>query len=326
MKSNIKEPVIIIGCARSGTTLLFTILSASKDLLSLYRESMEIFNKFYIKKKVEDNIDYFDDELTEHDLNDKYRSYFLEEFHKYTSNSRIFGHLMREYLLKKPYLKPFSNIASNLNVVYKDIVYPEYRIVEKTPRNCFRIPFLKKLFPDAKYIYLTRDGRSNISSLIEGWKRHNKFKRYPELNLPLNIPGGYQKKWCYILPPGWQDYINKSIEQICAFQWIKANQYAIEGLKNIDSKNILRITYEDLTKNTESTIMDICKFANISYCEGLKKFALKPPIVSTPKNEKPKEDKWTKNKELLKNIYSEIEPMMTKLSYSLDESKETARL
>ena len=42
----IKDPVFIIGCPRSGTTLLSTILSSSPELWASYRESHYLWEKF----------------------------------------------------------------------------------------------------------------------------------------------------------------------------------------------------------------------------------------------------------------------------------------
>jgi predicted secreted protein len=45
------QPIIIIGCNRSGTTLLFRNLSSHPDIWSLYIESQDIFYKYYPSMK-----------------------------------------------------------------------------------------------------------------------------------------------------------------------------------------------------------------------------------------------------------------------------------
>jgi hypothetical protein len=37
------------------------------------------------------------------------------------------------------------------------------RLLEKTPKNALRLPFLNALFPDAYYIYLYRDPLANLT-------------------------------------------------------------------------------------------------------------------------------------------------------------------
>ena len=81
---------------------------------------------------------------------------------------------------------------TKMNLLYKSLMKKEYRLVEKTPKNCFRISFINKLFSDCKFIFLKRDGRSNINSLIEGWKSNGKYVRAKDLPVNLNISGYIQ--------------------------------------------------------------------------------------------------------------------------------------
>jgi len=39
-------------------------------------------------------------------------------------------------------------------------------LVDKSPRNCLKIPFVKSVFPEARYIFNFRDGRDTILSMI----------------------------------------------------------------------------------------------------------------------------------------------------------------
>lgn len=43
-------------------------------------------------------------------------------------------------------------------------------LLEKTPANCLRLPFIQEVFPEARYIHLIRDGRSVVRSAIKEWK------------------------------------------------------------------------------------------------------------------------------------------------------------
>jgi hypothetical protein len=44
-------------------------------------------------------------------------------------------------------------------------------IVDKSPRNCLKIPFVQKIFPEAYYIFLLRDGRDTIFSIWSQWTK-----------------------------------------------------------------------------------------------------------------------------------------------------------
>ena len=54
------------------------------------------------------------------------------------------------------------------------------RLLEKTPKNALRIPFLAAAFPEARFIFLHRDPRQNLASIIEAWQS-GRFITYPDL-------------------------------------------------------------------------------------------------------------------------------------------------
>ena len=319
-KCKIKKPVIIIGCPRSGTTLLYTILSESRLLYSLYNESRFIFKKFYEKKEKENQI-YFDDFLSESDLTNSDKELLITEFEKYTLNNRMLGLLMQKGLRKSPVFKPLEVGITKINELSKNAFMSEYRMVEKTPRNCLKIPFVNELFPDCKFIFLKRDGRSNISSLIEGWKhRKGGVGRIPKLNLPLDIKGYDDKLWRFILPPGWQEYRNKSLEEVCAFQWLASNEAVIRDLRDIPEERKYTISYEELIENAPKIIRSICEFIEIPYSKEVKKITEDLPIVN-PIGGNPKKDKWKKNEKLIERVYPMIEPMMNELGYVVSNTQ-----
>ena len=62
------------------------------------------------------------------------------------------------------------------------------RLLEKTPKNALRVPFLAEAFPDAVFVYLHRDPKPTISSVLDAW-RSGKFVTYPRL------PGWADTAW-----------------------------------------------------------------------------------------------------------------------------------
>lgn len=45
------------------------------------------------------------------------------------------------------------------------------KVVDKSPRNCLKLPFVQKIFPEACYIFILRDGRDTILSILRQWER-----------------------------------------------------------------------------------------------------------------------------------------------------------
>jgi hypothetical protein len=48
-------------------------------------------------------------------------------------------------------------------------------IVEKTPENSFKIPFLHAVFPNAKWIHIVRDGRDVTLSISKEWEKRRQI-------------------------------------------------------------------------------------------------------------------------------------------------------
>jgi hypothetical protein len=312
--AKIVKPIIILGSPRSGTTFLFTLLSESKELYSLYEESRFIFRDFYLNDK---NKTLVDDSLSTNQCSNEEKLKLINNFHATSFKSKLIGLLVNKLLKKKLRINWLVKLASRINIIIKK--NKNYRLVEKTPRNAFKVELLNELFPDALFIYIKRDGRSNISSLIEGWKKReldnlNKSKRLPQINQELNFSNYQGKVWRFTLPPNWQSYINSSLEEVCAFQWKSANDAIREGLLNIDKSRVLEIKYEDLSSKTTEVIKEICLFAGIEFSPELIKISHKAPAVNYFDG-KPSFDKWKKNEKEIESISSYISETQKAMGY-----------
>jgi hypothetical protein len=199
------------------------------------------------------------------------------------SCSKIYTNRLRERTKKKIHEVFLSRLVKPKKI----------RLVEKTPKNCLRVRFLDKIFPDAFYIFLTRDPRTNISSLMEGWRHLGRFETY-DLPLSLEIEGYEGNLWKFLLPPGWRKYCKGvRLEEVCAFQYEIANRMAAESLENISNHRHTRVWYEDLIRNPEKEIRRICDKVGLDYSGGLRKWAMKMPPVNTCVA--PDVNKWKKN-------------------------------
>jgi hypothetical protein len=207
----IEKPVFIIGSYRGGTSLLFRLLSESKELWSMYRESNHIWQSYHRDLKESSDTVYFEElengNFLNTNINEEIKD--LEEkkilmdlaYHYSTYNSYILGYLGRVKLLREGF-SWILDLINFFNYMYKAMNIVTYRIVDKTPPNIFRVDFLAKLYPDAKFIYLTRDGKDNINSLISAWCHKSKFK-YPYrkyLGGNLELKDCDSKVWKFFIP------------------------------------------------------------------------------------------------------------------------------
>lgn len=94
------------------------------------------------------------------------------------------GHFSDELspVLAKPEVRKF--IRGQFNKVARR--FQLRYVVEKTCANSLRVGFIDRIFPEARYIYLVRDGRDTTASAMKRWKA------------PLNLPYTYGR---HVLSP-----------------------------------------------------------------------------------------------------------------------------
>ena len=238
----ISKPIFVIGCNRSGTTLLFETLSRHPSLWSLYVEAQDVWYKHYpIHSEDGDRVTECPSVLVRNEL---HSSLYSMAHNKECLKDRTVWKFVPRKLMQRPVVN-----------VYKT---PPIRLVEKTPANCLRIPFLARLFPDAKFIFVVRQGEDVVSSLMEGWKV---WSRTEHTAWSFN-------KWHYIVPPGWQRWVGRQLVEICAFQWIEANTTAWADLNEHCQGRYLLVRHEDLLAKPQAeyeTIRAFCELPPSKY-------------------------------------------------------------
>ena len=184
------RPVIILAAPRSGSTLLFETLSQAPDLWTVGGESHVFIEGLRPLNPMGGQVD----------------SNRLESKHATPAIVRQLRMRFARYLRDRQGREFFRHRDRS-----------QLRFLEKTPKNALRQPFLEEVFPGALYIYLFRDPRQNISSMMEAWKGGG-WVTYPRL------PGWTGPPWSLLLPPGWQSLNGRSLAEICAYQWAETNR------------------------------------------------------------------------------------------------------
>ena len=132
------------------------------------------------------------------------------------------------------------------------------RLLEKTPKNALRVPFLRSVFPDARFLYLWREPEESLASLIEGWQS-GQFVTYPEL------PGWPGPAWSYLLVPGWRELAGRPLEEIVAAQWRTTQEHLLRDLADIAPEDIRAINLADFLASPDESLRAICDFAGVAY-------------------------------------------------------------
>lgn len=170
-------------------------------------------------------------------------------------------------------------------------------IVEKTPRNAFKIEFINEIFPNARWIHLYRDGRDVVSSIQREWRKRrarNRAERlgdiyrtlgrqtfwrnrFQAINFELRtrqrmlsfLPQG-RSDWSEIVGwgprfPGWQQ-VRRGTNDKCfaAHQWIECENAIEQGLKCVKPGQILEVRYENLVTDSEVQLAQILEHIGAS--------------------------------------------------------------
>ncbi len=119
-------------------------------------------------------------------------------------------------------------------------------LVTKRTANNRRIPQLRSAFVNAKFIHIIRDGRAVSRSLInvKWWDSHKVW-------------------WMNKMPAMvWERQGNRPIA-LAAKNWVNEITAIFQGLRAVDSKNIMEVRYEDLSDNFKSIFRNIEGFLNL---------------------------------------------------------------
>jgi hypothetical protein len=170
------------------------------------------------------------------------------------------------------------------------------RFLEKTPKNALRIPFLDAAFPDAQFIFLWREPRGNLASIIDAWRagRWVTYRGLDERDDP----------WSLLLPPGWRDMRSASLPEIAAFQWESANRIALDDLARIDRSRWTTVRYEDLVAKPRAVIARLIDFIGIPMDAALER-RLAAPLPPSRQTHTPADpQKWRRHA-------TDIEPLLS---------------
>lgn len=315
----IRDPIVLLGAPRSGTTMLFNALAGHPDLWSLYSESGPIIDRFFPSEMTPGRSDAVPaSEVPDESLVALRRAFAQEvgnigSAHLTVSNavSSLLRTSVGRRLVRLPLISRFrlSMVYSKVGHARKDT---EVRIVEKTPLNCLRVGLMDRIFPDAKYVYLTRDPRQSIASIHKAWTQSVEFRRYrfpPGFEL-LDYDGDW---WCFGLIPGWEDLNGVPLIEVCARQWLMYNQLCQRDLPGLGDRT-KRVTYEDLVSKPGAVLRELADWAELDWAP-FERFGQSLPIVNTYTS--PREDKWRSLEREIRSVHHLIREEAVALGYGI---------
>ncbi|HWQ94370.1 MAG TPA: sulfotransferase [Gammaproteobacteria bacterium] len=183
------------------------------------------------------------------------------------------------------------------------------RFVDKNNQNGLCVRYLQALFPDAYFVYVKRSPGDNINSLIEGWDRPDQFATWSAgLPAEVAIDGGKYRRWCFFLAEGWRQYLNASIEEVCAFQYTAMNRAILDARKAVPARQWIEIVYEDLVRDPVAGFRRAFDACGLSFTPELERHCA--TVISRPYNafSEIRLDKWKagRNRERIERVLPSV--------------------
>lgn len=162
------EPIFIIGCNRSGTSVITKILEQHPELNKTSKESLD--NK---SKKYNGHYSGFSES-----------THLLEMLELKAFSKKCYTNWANPTFISNTYINKFNNNIDASKLI-KEIIKIEKtgkKPLIKDQLNILRIKFLIDLFPKAKFIYIKRDLESYLSSNIHKQRIFDIEKNKNEIN------------------------------------------------------------------------------------------------------------------------------------------------
>ncbi|MDE2272142.1 MAG: sulfotransferase, partial [Xanthomonadaceae bacterium] len=271
------RPVFIVSPPRSGSSLLFETLALSRDVCTIGGESHGI---------IEGN-------TASGMLGAAARGYASNRLDAADATPEVIAAL-RERFRKRAFDRNGASLPGRI------------RLLEKTPKNALRVPFLATVFPDALFIYLHRDPRQVMASMMEAWESGG-FVTYPQL------PGWTGLPWSMVLTPGWRELIGKPLPDVVAAQWRTVTDILLDDLEDLPADRWTTARYDQFIADPDTAIRGLCAAVGFDWDQQLPpQLPLANHTVSAPDAEK-----WRKRE-------ADILPRLQQVAETVDRAERSA--
>ena len=253
------RPVIVLSAPRAGSTLLFETLARAPDAYTIGRESHKMFE-------------------TLPGLHPAQRGF---------DSNRLTADEATPALIEA--LK--ANFAAEVRD--RDGRPPRtdaVRLLEKTPKNSLRVPFLRRVFPDAHYVLLYRRPHEVLASMIEAWQS-GKFRTYP------NLVGWTGLPWSLLLVPGWRSLVGKPIEEIAAYQWACTVNTLLDDVADLPRDRVSTVRYHEFLARPQAEMERVASECGLGWDVVLDGLPLSKTTLT-----RPDPDKWRKHEAAINRV------------------------
>lgn len=156
-------------------------------------------------------------------------------------------------------------------------------VVEKTCANSLRVPFVDQVIPEARYIFIHRDGLDTVGSAMARWQAPleipylaRKARFVPVSDLPwhaIRYFGGRLHRlasregrvglWGPQLDGMERLLAAHPLDEVCALQWARCAESAADAFGGMPGEMWLSVTYEEFVREPEKELGRVLDFAGL---------------------------------------------------------------
>ena len=256
------QPIFILGLHRSGTSILYKMLNATGCFNPVTAYHLIRYNQLltnHVNNQEESSKKELTESFQEKGLDDrgidklKINADFAEEY------GFLLGQKTLQMYITPKNLSLFTEMAKKIQFISEN----NKPILLKNPYDLPNFLYIKKVFPNAKFVFIHRHPFKTLSSTIKAmdillknknpyttylFKTYNKLFENPLLLLPAKFCFSRFKTFGVV-------YLTMSSS--------KATRYYLKNIGQLSKKDYVSITYEDLCENPQKNMKKIIDSLNI---------------------------------------------------------------
>ena len=160
-------------------------------------------------------------------------------------------------------------------------------VVEKTCANSLRVEFVDIVLPDAKYIFIRRNGLDAVGSALQRWRAPldvpylaRKARFVPVTDLPYYTARYLWNRVYRLISKErrlamWGPRLSDmdglleriSLEEVCALQWKMCVDRAGDAFAQMHGERFIQVTYENLVRDPVDQLRRVIEFLGIDVPE-----------------------------------------------------------
>lgn len=124
--------------------------------------------------------------------------------------------------------------------------YQAPRFFSRYPANCLRLTYFQKIFPEARFVHLIRNGYAVCRSVLR-----------------MREQDGTLKEWWGVRPEGWERMNEESPHEAVAHQWAEVTRQTREDGRSLPEGSYLEIRYEEICERPQNLLNRFYAFCDL---------------------------------------------------------------